>query len=369
MEIERKTNMRIITIGLALALLTGCLKDDPLNKPFQTYVPEEINDGLELSTPEEEGIDPDMLGQIYAGIYENDELWSLRSMLVFRNGRLVAESYLKNDIYRSQPQMIWSCTKQVMGILAGLALEQGIIKSLDDPLSDYFPGLKESHPEKAGITIHQLITMHSGIDYDNDGVGGQTDKVLRQIPDNLTSYVLSLPMRDDPGSSFWYNDGDPQLIASLIQEILGRPTDEWAEEVFFSKIGFSSYSWARYKDGTTIGGYGIETNPREMGKIALCVADSGRYNNQQVIPSAWVSQMTTSSVEIEDYYNMGYYWWIDPARGVQFMNGHGGQYAYIVPSESLVVVMTSIPNTQGDYQIQPGEALPVVDRIIEACSD
>jgi CubicO group peptidase (beta-lactamase class C family) len=354
-------------ILLIFILLTGCLKDDPLNNPFKSFVPEEINDGLVLSTPEDEGMDRAKLSQVYTSIYENEKLWSLRSMLVFRNGHLVAESYLKDDNYLTHPQMIWSCTKQVVGILTGIALEEGVISSLDDPLESYLSGVEENYPDKAGITIRQLVTMHSGIDYNNDGVGGQTDKVLRQIPDKLTSYVLSQAMREDPGTSFWYNDGDPQLVASLIQETIGMPTDEWADEVFFSKIGMTNYNWVRYKDGTTLGGYGIETTPREMGKIALCVADSGRYNNQQIIPSDWISEMTDLQVQTGYDYDFGYFWWLDEERGIQFMWGHGGQFAFIVPSRSLVVVMTSIPNTQGDYQIQADDALPVVDQIVEAC--
>ena len=361
--------MRQTILLLVFTLLSGCLKDDPLNKPFESFVPEEFNDGLVISSPEEEGMDRAKLNQVYKHIYEDENLWSLRSLLVFRNGHLVAESYLKDDTYLSHPQMIWSCTKQVMGILTGIALEEGVITSLDDPISMYLSGVEESHPEKANITIRQLITMHSGIDYNNDGVGGQTDKVLRQIPDKLTSYVLSQPMRENPGSSFWYNDGDPQLVASLIQETTGKPADQWADEVFFSKIGFTNFNWVRYKDGTTLGGYGIETTPREMGKIALCVSNQGRYHDQQVIPSDWIGQMTSPQVEMDIDYDFGYYWWLDTQRGIHFMWGHGGQFAFIVPSRSLVVVMTSIPNTQGDYQIQADEALPVVDQIVEACTD
>jgi len=359
--------MRPTYIWLTFILLAGCLKDDPLNKPYESYVPEEINDGLVLSSPEDEGMDPAKLTQVYTNIYNNDNLWPLRSLLVFRNGRLVAESYLKDDSYLTHPQMIWSCTKQVMGILTGIAIEEGVISSLDDPLAAYLSGVEVNHPDKADITIHQLVTMHSGINYNNDGVAGQTDKVLRQIPDKLTSFVLSLPMREDPGTNFWYNDGDPQLVASLIQETTGKPANQWADEVFFSKIGLTNYKWVRYKDGTTLGGYGIETTPREMGKIALCVSDSGRYNEQQIIPSSWIAQMTTPQVETGADYDFGYFWWLETGRGIHFMWGHGGQFAFIVPSKSLVVVMTSIPNTQGDYQIQAYEALPLVDQIIEAC--
>jgi CubicO group peptidase (beta-lactamase class C family) len=359
--------MRHFPIVLVFIFLSGCLKDDPMSKPFKTYIPEEINDGLLISTPEDQGIDPVKLTDIYTRIYADENLWSLRSLLVFRNGMLVSESYLKDDNDRNHPQMIWSCTKQVMGILTGIAVEEGVIYSIDDPIANYLNGVDDKYPEKAGITIRQLITMHSGIDYNNDGVGGETDKVLRQIPDKLTPFVLSRPMRTDPGTSFWYNDGDPQLVASLIQEATGVPADQWADEVLFSKIGVSNYHWVRYKDGTTLGGYGIETTPREMGKIALCVSDSGRYRDQQVIPSQWIEEMTQPQVETDIDYDFGFYWWLDTDRGIHFMWGHGGQFAFIIPSESLVVVMTSIPNTQGTYQIQADEALPVVDLIIEAC--
>ena len=355
---------------LICIMLSGCLKDDPLNLPYQSFEPREIGDGLVLSSPSEEGVDAEKLNAVYESVYKNESLWSLRSLLVFRNNTLVSESYLKDYDDITNRHLIWSSTKQVMGILAGIALDQGIISSLDAQLSGLLPDEISAHPEKAAITFRQLITMYSGIDFNNDGINGQTDEILRQIPDHLTSFVLSLPMRDDPGTVFHYNDGDPQLVASIIQRASGVPADQWADDVLFSKIGFQNYNWVRYKDGTTLGGFGLETTPRELGKIALCVADNGKFNDQQVIPENWIREMTTVRIE-ETYtgYSFGYYWWLDPHRGIQFMWGHGGQFAFIVPSKSLVVVMTSIPNTQGNYQIDADEAMPVVDQIIDACLD
>jgi CubicO group peptidase (beta-lactamase class C family) len=359
--------MRLPLIVIAIILLSGCMKDDPMNKPFESFVPREINDGLIISTPSAEGIDPEKLASVYRATYADDNLWSLRSMLVFRNGKLVSESYFKEDNDITNPHLIWSCTKQVMGILAGIALNNGTISSLDATLSELLPGELLNHPEKSAITIQQLLTMHSGIDYNNDGVAGQTDKVLRQIPPDITSFVLSRPMRADPGTGFYYNDGDPQLLSAIIQSAAGEPTDLWADDVFFSKIGVSNYNWVRYKDGTTLGGFGIETTPREIGKIALCVANNGNYNNQQIVPAEWITEMTATQVEISDDYSFGYYWWVDTPRDIHFMWGHGGQFAFIVPAEDLIVVMTSIPNTQGMYQVQADEALPIVDEIIDAC--
>ncbi|MFO7889510.1 MAG: serine hydrolase, partial [bacterium] len=195
---------------------------------------------------------------------------------------------------------------------------------------------------------------------------GQTSQLLQQIPENSVEFILSRPLRSQPGTKFHYNDGDPHLLSAIIQKATGKATDIWADEVFCSKIGIEHFNWVRYKDGITLGGFGIETTPREMAKVALCVADSGRWNHQQIIPFAWMQQMVSTQTETDQDYSFGYYWWIDTSRDIYFMWGHGGQFAFIVPSEQLIIIMTSFPNTQGDYQIQPEEALPIVDLIIAA---
>ena len=277
--------MRQLIIIIAILGLSGCLKDDTLNVPFDSLLPEELNDGLVISTPSEEGIDPEKLESVYRRVYADNNLWPIRSLLVFKNNKLVSEAYMKDPEDIITRHLIWSSTKQVMGILTGIALDKGILSSLDATLSELlYPDL-DDHPEKADITLRQLLTMHSGIDYNNDGAGGETDKVLRQIPADITSFILSRPMRNEPGTDFYYNDGDPQLVSAIIQHATGKPTDVWAEEVLFSKIGVTNYKWLRYKDGTTLGGFGIETTPRELGKIALCVANNGLYNDIQVVSS------------------------------------------------------------------------------------
>ena len=355
-----------IYIIFFVVLLTGCLKDDPLNRSFETFAPKDIGDGHIISWPTAENIDSLALFDIYKKSNSDENLWSIRSLLVFRHGRLVSENYFKDENDITTQHLIWSCTKQVMGALTGIAVDKGIINSLDDPISEYFTSELNDHSDKADITIRNLITMQSGIAYSNDGAGGETDQLLRQLPDNMIDFILSLPMNTQPGSEFDYKDGDPHLLSAILQKVTDKPTDVWADEVLFSKIGMTNYNWVRYKDGITHGGYGMETTPRELAKIALCVADSGRWENEQIIPANWIKEMTTSQTPQTEYeYIMGYYWWIDEANDISFMNGHGGQYAFIVPSKELVVVMTAIPNTQGDYQIEADQALEVVYKIME----
>ena len=284
--------------------------------------------------------------------------------LVFRNGKLVSEAYLKDELDITNKHILWSCTKQVMGVLTGIALDKGVINNINDPISNYFDTELTNHPDKSTITINNLLTMQSGVDYNNEE---QTDEILQNIPENSVDFILNQPINFPQGTAFHYNDGNPHLMSALIQKMTEKPTDEWADEVLFSKIELTNYNWVRYKDGITLGGFGIETTPRELSKIALCVADSGKWKGQQVISENWIKEMVSPQIQIEGFeYSFGYFWWVDEARKVFFMWGVGGQFAFIVPAKKLVVVMTSLPNTKGEYEIQADEALLIVDRIIDA---
>ncbi|MFO7889872.1 MAG: serine hydrolase [bacterium] len=190
--------MKKILLFLTIILLNGCLVNDPLNQPFQSISPQDINDGIPVSTPSQEGIDSLALTDIYRTAYSQKNLWSLRSLLVFRNGKLVAENYLKNDKDMHTRHLIWSCTKQIMGILAGIARDRGFIDSLDDPISDYLTTELTGHQDKSSITIRDLLTMKSGIDYENDGTDGQTSQLLQQIPENSVEFILSPPKNLSP---------------------------------------------------------------------------------------------------------------------------------------------------------------------------
>ena len=347
--------------------ISGCLKENTLNLPLDSFKPKEIGDGLTISYPSAEDMDSTAHFNIYESVHSDQNLWSIRSLLVFRNGKLVSEAYFKDKQDILTKHLIWSCTKQVVGILTGIALDHGLIADIDDPISAYFDSELNNHPDKADISIRNLITMQSGIDYSNDGPTGETDKMLRQIPDNSVDFILGRPIDATQGTSFHYNDGNPHLMSAILQKVTGKPTDIWADEILFSKIEMTNYNWVRYKDGITLGGFGIETTPRELAKIALCVADGGRWKGQQVINTDWINAMLSAQVELEDLdFSFGYFWWIDSSRNIKFMWGHGGQFAFIVPDEKLLVVISSIPNTQGDYEIRAEEALPIVDRIIEA---
>ncbi len=353
----------LLLTTLFILILTSCLKEDELKKPFVTYIPEQMNDGWLISDPAAENIDPSALIQIYKDFHADENIWQVRSLLVFRNGKLISESYTKDDNDINTPRAIWSATKQVVGLLTGVALEKQIIKNINDPISDYLIET-EDYQDKKEIRVEDLLTMRSGISYSNDGLGGQTDDILRKLPDQITSFILGRPLASTPGEKAKYKDCDPQLLSSIIQANCGKSTGRWASEVLFEKLEIKNLFWDDYKDGITLGGFGILTTPRELAKFGQCVLDSGMWKGTQVVTKEWIKQMT--AVRIQDIYGyqFGYLWWKDERRKMTFMSGHGGQYVCIIPSKNLIVVMTSEVNTQGDFQFGK-EAFEWVDRIVD----
>lgn len=360
---------KLTALIISCVFLTSCLKEDDLKLPFKTYVPVDLNDGWELSTPSQEGIDEVELQKIYQYFHESKDLWQVRSLLVFRNNKLVAESYTKNPAEINRELVpVWSCTKQIMGILAGIAIEQGFINNVNDNIQKYLPDEIKRYPDKGVITIQNLLQMQSGIAFENDGFNGESNKLLMEIPSNSLDFVLGLSTFCKPNEQFNYNDGDPQLISAILQRQTGKTTKDWANEVLFSKIGFQNYNWIVYKDGITMGAFGISTTPREMARIGHLVLNKGNWNGQQIVNSAYIDEMTSTKVpkeKVNTYGNtFGYYWWIDESRGIVFMWGHGGQHVFVKPSKNLVIVTTADKTDDYDeYGFYLDKAYDIIDRI------
>ena len=343
---------------------TACLTDDPLKMPFKNYIPPNLTDGWNIATPDDVNIDGEALKDVYRYIHEDYNIWQIRSMLVIRNNMLVAESYMKDDNDRTNPRAVFSCTKQVIGILTGIAVDKKLI-SVSDTISDYLPQIP---PEKSQITIENLLMMKSGINYNNSGgYNSETNKLLRGIPSSMTDFILGLGMSSTPGTQFIYKDGDPHLISAILQRKTGKTMRIWAKEVLFDKIGITRLEWLTYKDGITFGAFGIITTPRELGKIGQLILNEGMWGTEEIVSSSWLSEMISSKVPASETHNtnitFGYLWWKDTVRNVIFTWGHGGQFVFINKDKNLIVVITSENDLDGDLETSVYEALSIYDRI------
>ena len=344
-----KILINTLIITAIFVIINSCLKEDPIKIPFKCLIPIDIADGWEIAAPEDVKIDTEKLKEVYKYVHESDKLWQIRSLLVFKNNKLVAESYMKdpNDIVT--PAVVWSCTKQIVGVLTGIAIDNNYITSVHDPISKYLP--QTQNTDKSLITIENLLTMQSGINYENAGIGGETGILLRQKTSNSLDFILGLGIGSTSGNDFFYNGGDAQIISAIIQRTTNRTMRDWAKEYLFNKLGISRLEWQNYKDGLTLGGFGILTTPRELAKIAHLVMDYGMWENERIVSSEWITEMITPRVVDkileDDVQYMGYHWWIYSERDIVMMRGSGGQRVIINKSKKLVIVIMSEPNTVG----------------------
>jgi len=362
---EKRTVAYAMLIAFFSIILTSCLKEDPLKVPFQSFTPARLGDGWEIASPAEVGIDGEAMKEVYKFVHEDGNAWQIRSLLIFRNNKLVAESYMKDpdDITNLHP--MWSVTKGFIGILTGIAVDKSLI-SVNNTISDYLP-MVSKHPEKSVITIENLLTMKSGINYHNDGYNGEDCMLFREVPSNSIDFVLGLKMHDTPGASFRYKNSDPFLISAIIQEKVGKTTRDWAKEVLFDKIGITSLEWRTYKDGVTFGGFGILTTPREMGKLGQLILNNGMWNGEQIVSRNWIDEMTTARVldtpaPFTDN-AFCYLWWKNIERDAVFTMGHGGQYIIVNKDKNLIIVITSEQHTAFEFNLLPDEVISIYDKI------
>jgi len=348
-------------------LLGSCITETPIKILFQSYTPQNLSDGWDIVAPDDENIDGEALKDVYRYVHDDNDIWQIRGLLVFRNNRLVAESYIKDTNDRINPGAIWSCTKQITAILTGIAVDQNLI-AINEPISKYLPQVSNSrYSNKGGITVENLLMMKSGINFNNSGFNGETSPLLRQEPSNSLNFILGLGMRSTSGTQFHYNDGDPHIVSAVLQEVVGTTMRNWAKVVLFDKIGINRLQWHTYKDGITFGAFGIFMTPREMAKIGQLILNDGMWGNEQIISNSWINEMTSSKVTAnethEDNITFGYYWWQDTFRNVLIMRGQGGQYVFINREKNLIVIITSEPNTQGGFQLTHNKGILIYDRI------
>ena len=324
-----------LTLSLFLILQSACLKEENLNTTYTGFTPVTIGDSWDVSNPESENMDSSILDQVYLDFYNENKYPTARSLLIARHGKLVAEGYCKDAGDLISPHNIKSATKSITSMRTGILLDIGKIDSLDNRLYDYLPEYFDDDIRKRNITVRDVLTMETGLDY-NDDI--HTREMLYN-PGSSLKYVLEKDLVFDPGTDWYYGDGNPQLISGLIHEITGKTESEFAREYLFGPLGITDYLWENTHDGLTLGAIGLWLTPRDMVKIGQLMANKGMWNDTRVVSESWVVESTRKQ---SLYSNYGYYWY--PVEDVAYYaEGHGGQLIWVYPEYDLVVVITSFP--------------------------
>jgi CubicO group peptidase (beta-lactamase class C family) len=334
--------MAVMTIFLTF---NSCLKDEPLNLRFTDYIPAELNDGWLISTPEAEGMDSSLLENLYHDSFVDEIYPTLKALLIVRNGKLVSEAYIKDpdDIHRLHNLM--SATKSITSLAAGIALDQGLIQSLDATVYQYLPEYFDSDTKKREITIQQVLTMETGLDFDDEIHASE----LIDHRGSSLEYVLHKNLVFDPGTDWYYGNGNPQLISGIIQKESGLSMAEFMDKNLFEPIGINEYQWESLHDGLSYGAQGLWLKVRDMARIGWLMASMGKWKDSTIISEDWIR---LSTVNHSDFQNYGYYWY--PIDDIAFYaSGHGGQIIYVYPDKKLAVVLISDPYAKS-YKISHG---------------
>jgi CubicO group peptidase (beta-lactamase class C family) len=278
-----------------------------------------------------------------------DSMPNLRSLLVVRNGYVVAERYWQGAD-SATPFDIRSSTKSVTSAIVGEAMAQGYFRGLDQRVYDFFPEYyRDLDPSswKWRIQVKHLLTMTAGLEWD-ERVG------LIPRPDAHESTWLTSPIIARPGSRFIYSSGNSHMLSIAVNRATKLTLRDYGNATIFRRLGMEvdQARWPTDPKGYNWGGTGLELTARQMAKFGYLYLNDGCWEGEQVVPREWVLESTlprVNSYEGKDTY--GYGWWMTDfgTEHAYLADGHGGQMIIVVPGLDLVVVTTALPDPPRPY--------------------
>lgn len=350
--------MRIQSVLLMLCVFTllagGCaepgqpLTNSPTRSELQTSATRPPPAGAEnharptqgwpTSTPEEQGLDGAQLVAMIESVRARD--LNFHSILVIRNGVIVSETYF-GSYDATQRHEIYSVTKSFTATLVGIALEQGMIQSIDQKVLDFFPNVSFQNLDerKQTMTLENVLTMASGLEWqDTDANFGALYR-----SDDWAASMLDRTMEAAPGERWNYCSGCSHLLTTVLQRQAGMSVLEFAEKNLFEPLGIKNYNWDTDSQGIPIGGWSLQMAPMDMAKLGYLYLHAGQWEGNQVVPAEWIREVIRPRFDTDSLEGLryGYHWWIYPRYGAYAALGRAGQTVFVVPDQDLIVVTTA----------------------------
>jgi CubicO group peptidase (beta-lactamase class C family) len=275
------------------------------------------------------------------------------SFVVSVDGKLVIEWYSGG---KSRKIESMSATKSIVSLAVGLLLDQKKIRSLDQPLSDFFHEWKDVEKKK-DISIRHILAHTSGIQCD------PTTQKIYASPD-FVKFALESELESDPGAKWKYNNKAINLIPALVQRAADQRMDKFLEERLFAPLGIKEFSWSRDRAGNPHGMSGLQIHAADLEKIGRMVLDGGLWEGKRIVSKAWIEE---SMKPIPQFAGYGLSWWLIQSRdgpSVGFAAaGYLGQYIIILPKERIIAVQMSLRGTKAYKTKGAGEISEIYARL------
>ena len=296
--------------------------------------------------------------------------------LVIHQGRIIDERYF-NGYNRKSQATSFSVAKSFVATLVGIALEEGLIGSLEDEITDYVPSLRRSG--FAGASIADVLQMSSGIDF-SEGYDDDSSDVIR-IFDQM--YLWRHGINDiagqfgssaAPGRQFHYASINTQALGMLVSTVSGQSLADYLQDKLWQPLGATGdASWMTDTHGNEVAFMGLNATARDFARLGLLYLNQGRVGTQQLLSKQWVQRATTPDKpwlqpgQIDQDWGYQYQWWVPRGNQGDFSAiGIWGQFIYVNPKADLVIVKTS---ADANFKPHEFEAMTAFRAIANSLTD
>jgi CubicO group peptidase (beta-lactamase class C family) len=327
---------------------------------------------------------PDELGfdatKLQAAADFKTQYSSTEALLIIRHGYVALERYT-GGVTATTRHESYSMAKSFSSALLGIAIDEGLIKNVDEKVCQYYPDqwdCSDMSDPRSRITIHHVLTVSTGLEWHEDWRSTATG-VNDAYNINLLDYTLSRMAVEEPGTRMRYSTGDPSLMSGIYQKATSMTALAYAKAKLFSKIGTPGITWNSDNAGRTTTYAGLQATAREYAKFGYLYLNRGTWDGTQVVPSAWVDMTTRAKDPCTDWYY--YSWHINPPvrLGTQdgtcpdlvcaptayadlppdayFAAGVNGQLVFVVPSADVVIVRLASDQPGSEHWDEYGAGL------------
>nr|BFE72776.1 serine hydrolase [Actinoplanes digitatis] len=305
------------------------------------------------------------------------------AFVVLHRGELVHETYPGTFAGPRARFQLFSLSKSVTSMLIGIALAEGAIGGLDDPVTDYRPDFAGTAYD--GTTLADLLDMSSGVGglekWDVPGADIKRFEAACLGRGTVLDVLRGARRTALPGARFNYSTLDSQLLGWVLEAATGRTLARYAAERLWSRIGADrdAYYWlSRSRPRTAIGGGSLNATARDVARLGLIMSHEGRIAGEQIVPRSWVRRTAVRNVPHlavgalgpsgYDHYGYAGQWWtlVGDHRAFAGLGVHG-QYLFVDPVADVVIVKTSAWPTEDD-EPRDRETITALSRIAEHLS-
>ena len=285
-----------------------------------------------------------------------------QGVLIIHHDRIVYEK-LWGDFTSDRLATVFSISKSITSLLCGVAVDDGYIRSIDDPVTDYLPELKKGDPMWQKLTIRHLLNMRSGLDFDD--TYSLTLKDLKRLNamarlnygHHLMRQIRGLKFRCEPGTEFRYESMTSQILGVVVERASGKRYADYLSERIWKPLGMESPALINVdskKNGMAHAFGGITLTMRDLAKIGRLYLDKGQWNGKRIVSEEWIRK----SSEYDSENNRGYHFnWYDLSHVGEpkaacpgfFAEGIKGQVLYVNPYKDLIMVHIGFNNLNNAY--------------------